>query len=134
MARGGQGSDCNPAEAKTRLQDAREFLELASLKADDNSRAAQKAAAANAVLAGIAAADAICCVRLGRRSSSSNHDDAVRLLAEVDGALARHLAVLIEIKTPSQYGTSLLNKDKVIRAMRAASELVSAAERIVGSR
>lgn len=134
MGRGGQGSECNAAEAKTRLQDAREFLELASLKVDDDSRAAHKAAVANAVLAGIAAADAVCCVRLGRRSTSSNHDDAVRLLAPVDTGLARHLATLIEVKNPSQYGTSLLNKDKVTRAMRAASELVSAAERIVGAR
>lgn len=134
MGRGGQGSECNAAEAKTRLQDAREFLELAQLKADETSRAAQKAAVANAVLAGIAAADAICCVRLGRRSSSSNHDDAVRLLGQVDPALARQLATLIEVKTPSQYGTSLLNTDKVTRAMRAAADLVSSAERIVASR
>lgn len=50
------------------------------------------------VTAGIAAADVICCARLGRHSTSSNHRDAVALLKTVDGTLASHLRRLLQMK------------------------------------
>jgi hypothetical protein len=133
MGRGGQESLCNAANAKTRLAVARQYQSLAELASADTSAAAQTAGVGNAVLAGIAAADAICCVRLGKRSSSTNHQDAVRLLQQVDQALAQSLAVLVAVKTPSQYGESLLSPALVTKSMRALDVLIIAAERIVAS-
>jgi hypothetical protein len=53
------------------------------------------------VLAGIAAADAVCCSALGRRSRSQNHRDAVALVRQVfpaGPAAARHLERLLGLK------------------------------------
>lgn len=65
-----------PGAARARLGKARDYLELAEV-----AFGAEKfdPAASNAVLAGIAAADVACCVRLGRRSSGDDHEAAARL-------------------------------------------------------
>ncbi len=75
---------CGAGDAGNRLATAREYQELATLKGEEKTGPARNAAAGNAVLAGIAAADAICCLRLGRRSATSDHADAVSLLGRAD--------------------------------------------------
>ena len=56
---------CTREQARKRLADARKFLELAELVDDGSESASLGVSAANAVLAGIAAADAACCRALG---------------------------------------------------------------------
>lgn len=64
---------------------AREFLEVAELVVDERDQGDSfvyaSSAAALAVLAGIAASDAACCMALQERSRSESHRDAEQLLA-----------------------------------------------------
>lgn len=57
--------DCGPIQARSRLEQAEKFHEVAELAATegDDVDASRSVAAALAVLAGIAASDAACCVR-----------------------------------------------------------------------
>ncbi|WP_405055723.1 hypothetical protein OG474_23610 [Kribbella sp. NBC_01505] len=70
--------DCNRAQARVRLNQAREFLDVAEVVGDvESGLATEHVAAALAVLAGIAAADAACCTPLGYLV-----DGAAKLLAQ----------------------------------------------------
>ena len=65
---------CSPAQATTRLDHARAFLDVAELVGEqDDELATPNVAASLAVLAGIAASDAVCCAVLGRRSRGQDH-------------------------------------------------------------
>ena len=79
------------------------------------------------ILAGIAAADVICCARLGHHSQGEDHGAAIALLKSIDGASAINLAVLLGMKTRSGYShkTSAANDRK--RAGRSATALVEEA-------
>ena len=79
------------------------------------------------ILAGIAAADVICCARLGHHSQGNDHNSAVALLRSVEKASAKHLATLLNMKTISGYThkEALANDRK--RAIRAATVLVEEA-------
>ena len=79
------------------------------------------------VHAGIAAADAICCARLGEHAQGDDHQEAVALLAKADRANARHLKVLLDLKTRSGYSATPTSKADQTRAGRAAAALVRAA-------
>jgi hypothetical protein len=74
---------CTPEQAQKRLADARKFLELAELASEESDATSFNVAAANAALAGIAAADAACCSALGERSRGEDHRDAIELVAQV---------------------------------------------------
>ncbi len=75
---------CDAAQARKRLADARLFLELAETVEDASAPASLGVSAANAVLAGIAAADAACCQALGERSRGEDHRDAVKLVDQIE--------------------------------------------------
>lgn len=120
-------STCGRVQAKNRLDVAKQYQELAHLKSDEDTGAARNAAAGNAVLAGIAAADAICCIRLGERSSSSDHSEAIAFLARVDKKLAQHLATLIGDKPTSHYGDTFIGIQSLKGCLRAMDHLVQAA-------
>lgn len=79
------------------------------------------------VLAGIAAADVICCAKLGHHSQGEDHGSAVALLKSVDGASAKHLGVLLGMKTQSGYSHRTSAADDRKRAGRAATALVEEA-------
>jgi hypothetical protein len=65
----GRTQACDREQARIRLTHARAFLDAADLIGDvDDDLAGPNVAAALAVLAGIAAADAACCLTIGRRS------------------------------------------------------------------
>jgi hypothetical protein len=86
MSRGSAGrtQKCSQEDARTRLRNARKFLEVAALVAgegDDIEYSSQ--AAALAVLAGIAASDAACCKALGRRSRVQDHREAATLVEQI---------------------------------------------------
>ena len=86
------------------------------------------------MLAAIAASDALCCVRLGRRSRGQGHRDALALIRQIepDGrALERDLDNALGVKDLVHYGTQLLSVDRHRSLMRAVHRLVTAAESAV---
>ena len=97
---GGRTKNCNTDDAKRRLEDARQFLEVAEHAA---TRGYSDVAATNAVHAAIAAADVLCCLRLGRRSNDGDHRRAVDLLGQVDKAGANDLRRALDRKQQAGY-------------------------------
>jgi hypothetical protein len=82
---------CGEPQARQRLGQARSFLEVAELTADETDPSLEygSVAASVAILAGIAAADAACCKELGKRSRSDDHHDAELLLEQIAPAANR---------------------------------------------
>lgn len=98
-------STCSRAEARERLQHAQRYVEAASLVLGEEEFAG--VAASLAVLAGIAAADAACCARIGQRHRGQDHRAAQELLATVapgGSAMARDLGRLLDRKDDAHYG------------------------------
>jgi nitroreductase len=123
--------DCGKAQAKTRLEDARQHLAYAELHGKDSKPSERKASVATAVLAAIAAADAACCYALGERSRSDDDRDAVNLVKQVapGGAEAGNkLQRLLSLKDESQYGFGGMGGQKHEVAIRQAKALVEFAE------
>lgn len=83
------------------------------------------------VHAGIAAADVVCCARLGVHAHGRDHNEAIALLASVDKAASRHLATLLGLKTRSGYSALKSSRADRTRAKRAARSLLDAAERAI---
>lgn len=77
--------DCGGGEARTRLRQARLYLEVALVVTTDEPGEEATVATGNAVLAGIAAADAICCEAAGQRYRGGDHRHAVDHLEQVTG-------------------------------------------------
>ena len=82
------------------------------------------------VHAGIAAADVVCCARLGEHATGDDHQAAVALLRRVDTTGAKHLKTLLDMKTRSAYGPAVTSTTDRTRAGRAAAALVRMAEAI----
>jgi hypothetical protein len=82
------------------------------------------------VHAGIAAADVMCCARLGRHARGDDHGSAVALLERAGPDLAKHLRVLLGLKTKAGYTAIPVSGSDHIRAGRAARALVDAAEQV----
>jgi hypothetical protein len=125
---------CGKAEAEVRLNDARAQLLIAELPGGAGTPTERKAAVSSAVLAGIAASDAVCCHRLGERSRSQDHREAVSLVRQVEpgGAdAAKRLERLLALKDESQYGFGAVSREKHQSALRHARALVRFAERIL---
>lgn len=83
-----------------------------------------------AVLAGIAASDAICCARLGRRHRGDDHRGAIDLLegATPDGKkLGAWLGRLLGVKDAAHYGAGLVGARSASDACRWALNLVGRA-------
>ncbi len=91
-------------------------------------------AAALAVLAGIAATDAICGLELGTWSRGPDHAQAVDLLREVaalhDPTLPSKLKRLLEDKNAAHYSPSLVTREKARAMIRQARALLEEAERV----
>lgn len=130
MTRGkGRRKPCGPIDARARLAKARQFLRLATTaEGDETLRSAE---ASLLIEAGIAAADAICCVRLGEASSDQSHEAAVDLLASVQREAARQLQTLLGLKTSTQYGNDDPSAARLRAARRAASALFGTATQAV---
>jgi len=80
-----------------------------------------------AILAGIAAGDAICAASMGERYSGADHASAAALLERTDRALGTQLRVLIRLKPAAHYGNDLLKPADRTKALRAARSLVDEA-------
>lgn len=122
---------CRPADAARRARLARTYLELAETAAEQESDEARNAAAGNAVLAAIAASDALTCLRLGRHSRGQGHGEATGLLRSLrpDGPrLAKDLATALTVKDAAHYGSVFVSPAALKSTLRAATRLVTAAE------
>lgn len=78
--------DCDSAVIAGRMSKAIEFFDAADLLGKEMANAAGELY----VDSGIAAADVICCVRLGVHSNTGNHNEAVALLKQADSGSERH--------------------------------------------
>lgn len=140
MSRVSRTKSISAEEIKQRGAAARVFLEAAEMYLDvahgQTAPSAQaQVAASNAIDAGIAAADAICGHRLGKRSNSQDHQSAADLLREA-GAEGREAAVdlsrLLHDKSATQYGgwSTFRNAED---AVRRARKLIEAMDRVLAS-
>ena len=114
------------AEARQRLTTATAYLEIAELVLADDRSEMPGVAAGLAVLAGIAASDAICARRLGEIHRGESHRDAGQLLrsATPDGQrLASTLLKLLDIKDEAHYGLIVVPRRKANDAVRWAKAL-----------
>jgi hypothetical protein len=92
------------------------------------------AAAALAVLAGIAASDAACCAALGRRSRGQDHMQATELVEQIapGGAQAANaLRRLLNLKDEAHYGFFDVGGQDLQSALRQAQVLVELAAAVV---
>lgn len=138
---------CTRADAAVRHRQAVAYLETSRLVAPDRSLPDDynHVAAGVAVLAAIAASDALCCVLLGERPRGQDHREAVELVATVrfgDGPPAAQakrardlsiaVATALDLKDQAHYGTSLLGPPQVRRIVNAAAKLVGASALVLG--
>jgi hypothetical protein len=114
-----------PAIRQGRLDKAKQFAEAAELM--EGEPGLKDAYVSNCVLAGIAAADVICCARLGEHAVGENHQEAIALLERADRSLAKDLSVLLKMKTSAAYSDVPSNVKAHARAGRAMKRLVDAA-------
>lgn len=126
-----------PIDARSvrqRAEQARDFLDLADRVSTDDSPVRTNIVGSLCVLAGIAAADAICGRLVGERSVGENHADAVRLLDRATPPTSRaagNLRRLLAAKTDTQYGTDLVGESTAGDLLRAAQRLVDEMERVL---
>jgi hypothetical protein len=122
---------CNRREATQRLRSARAYLEVADLILADDREEFAGVAAGNAVLAGIAAADAICCKGLGRCFRGEAHRQAAELLRTASDKGLQHkklLLRLLDLKDAAHYGFSGFSKTDAKKAVKIAREMVDNAD------
>jgi hypothetical protein len=131
VAGSGRKTQCGVPEARARLRTAEAYLETAELVLGETSREGfANVTAGLAVLAGIAGADAICCMRLGYHHRGDDHRGAPALLelATPDGVkLANCLMRLLGVKDEPHYGVKLIGARKANDALRWAKQLAQRA-------
>ncbi|OPX05982.1 hypothetical protein [Mycobacterium sp. AT1] len=121
--------DCDSTVTSGRMDKATEFLDLAAFAEDTHPTAA----AHLYVDAGIAAADVICCVRLGMHSNTGSHSEARALLKKAESGSERHLATLPSLKNKAAYTHEPISPAECKKMNRAAGHLVEAAKRAMAS-
>jgi hypothetical protein len=120
---------CDQSTTAGRLHKAEQFLEAAETIREfaDDERAVGDAYVTLCVHAGIAAADALCCIALGEHALGDDHNEALALLARVRPAgsdLAKALRPLLGMKTRAGYSHRPVHVDDRKRALRLADRLV----------
>jgi|SRR5690625_5160389 len=128
--RSGRTIECTAAECRSRREQARAFLEVAELVLSEDRHEAHVAAAL-AVLAGIAATDAICGFSLGRWSRGQDHKQAATLLGEValrDTTLPAKLRRLLADKDAAHYSPNLITVATARNMVRQATALLAEAD------
>ncbi|WP_432491753.1 hypothetical protein [Kineococcus gypseus] len=104
-------------------------LEAAELVQAEELEEAAAVATGNAVLAAVAAADAVCCFVAGVRSSGQDHRQAIALLQETtgDAGLTRGLREVLDLEDAGHYGLSNVSQANCTAAVRRARTLVEVA-------
>lgn len=129
---------CSPEQARSRLEHARKFLEVADLLSDQAGDVEYASVSASlAVLAGIAASDAACCAALGRRSRGDDHRQATGLVEQIEpggSRAANSLRRLLNLKDEAQYGFYDVGGQNLQAARRQARVLVEFAEGVLQRR
>ncbi len=120
---------CSAQFRSGRLAKAKQFLAAAELIEDSLSDDVTDAYVTMCVHAGIAAADVICCARLGSYSHGESHFEAASLLKKANATAAKRLEVLLGMKSKAGYTHLPSSTADAKRAGRAAKDLVYAAER-----
>ncbi|MET0693353.1 MAG: hypothetical protein ABWX96_22785 [Propionibacteriaceae bacterium] len=115
------------AWARGRRDVGRKYLEIAELVESEDGESVNVCVGL-AVLAGIAAGDAICASALGESYSGTDHATAASLLERVDRDLGRKLRSLVALKPGAHYGNALLTSEQRRHALRSARALVDAAQ------
>jgi len=128
--------DCGLRDARVRLRQARKYLEVAEVAAEEPAvPEPATAAVANAVLGGIAASDAACCAALGRRARDQDHGRAAELLGQVadpkEVKPGQALRRLLGLKDSAHYGMSDLSGQDVQSALRLLRRLIGFAEDVL---
>lgn len=129
---------CDRTTTRGRLAKAEQFFEQAELIRElaDSDTDVGDAFVSLYVLAGIAAADAICCRALGLHAIGESHQEAVQLLRSVHPGgddLARSLSTLLGVKSRAGYAAAPVTAEMRRRANRHAAKLVVAArDRVTG--
>lgn len=121
---------CSSQTRAGRLEKARQFRDAAEIidALADEAEDLGDAYVTMCVHGGIAAADVICCARLGEHAQGQDHAAAIRLLASADKASSRHLQALLAMKTKSGYSALKSSKSERVRAGRALRALLETAE------
>lgn len=131
MPRAQRTTSASRADARLRLRAAEAYVEVADLVLLDADRVEMPGvAAALAVLAGIAASDAICAARLGKIHRGDDHRAASALLARatVDGqSLGAVFARLIDLKDQAHYGVVAVPAQRSRAALKWARQLTDRA-------
>lgn len=132
----GRRQQCGKTEAKSRLAHAKAFLLVADLVSDDPAMDAWVVVCAgDAVLAGIAASDAITCGRIAERHRGQDHNKAVTVLREALGdhpesrKLTNAFQRLLAIKDESHYGLRAVSESSALAAVKWARILVEWADK-----
>jgi hypothetical protein len=119
---------CGGADARARLRTASAYLEVAGAVLNERDASEYRNVAAGvSVLAGIAASDAICGIRLGKIHRGDDHRAAADLLQQAtpDGAkLATVLRRLLGLKDAAHYGIPVVSSRSASDARRWAAQLV----------
>jgi hypothetical protein len=122
---------CGVEEARQRLAVAQGYLDAAKMVLREYDRLEYlSVASGNAVLAGIAASDSICCIRRGHVHRGTDHAGAVGLLAEAvpDGrSVSGDLRRLLTLKDEAHYGVVMTSTRKSRDAVKWADRLVARA-------
>jgi hypothetical protein len=125
---------CTPEQARVRLRQAEAALEVADLILDEQDLAMPGMAAALAVISGIAASDAACCARLGKRSRGVAHILAADVLETVSPGgreMAKDLRRLVNRKDDAHYGLAFVSRTDAERMVRWARRLLGLAAKAV---
>ncbi len=132
----GRTQKCDAADARGKLQRAEKFMEVSVLITDEASPDPDfmSAAAALAVLAGIAASDAACCKALGLRSRGDHHHDAEALLEQITPGgrdAANAMRRLINLKSEAHYGFYNVATRDLDSVFRQAEKVISFAREVL---
>jgi len=131
--RTGRTHICDKNAARHRLADAEAYLEVAQVMISDEAGATTNVATGNAVLAAIAAGDAICCAVAGSRYRGPDHRGAIDYLRQVTGD-AEPVGLLRQIldhKDQAHYGLNNVANSQAKAAIRKTAQLIDHARSYV---
>jgi len=135
VSRASRTAPCSSREASKRAAIALAYLETAEAVMAERPELREEhlsVAAGAAVLAGVAASDAICGRRLGKIHRGEDHRGAIDLLRSAipDGReMAAKLARLLDTKDEAHYGIRIVSRRRASDALRWARALVERARR-----